>query len=161
MLKRHDARPGGAPDAVSWTARVRWEDGLARGRSRGHGLDVLAPVRFTAGGDVAPASLDVLLCALGGEIVAAFAAVAARANLTLDALEAAVTAQLENPLVAAGVIGELGSPAIATARVTLFVSSPDREDDLRHALDRALARCPLQATLGRACAMGVDLRIVP
>lgn len=161
MLKRHDARPGGAPDAVSWTARLRFEGGLARGRSRGHGLDVLAPVRFTEGGDAAPAALDLFLCALGGEILTAFAAAAARAGLTLDALEAAVAVQLENPLMAAGVVGEAGSPALAAAQVTLYASSPDDEAALRAALDRALSRCPLHATLGRACDLGVALRIVP
>lgn len=161
MLKDHTARPWGAPDAVSWTARVRWHAGLAHATSRGHAVTVLAPLRFTQGGDPAPAALDLLLCALGGEVLSAFAAAAVRAGLTLDQTEAAVSARLENPLLAAGVIGESGSPALADAVVTVYASSPDEPAALEAALAAALPRLPIVATLRKACPVRVDLVIVP
>jgi len=161
VLNSRDARPVGAPDAVSWTARVGWHGGLALARARGHGVAVLAPVRFTAGGDPAPAALDLLLCALGGEILSGFARAAARAGLTLDAAEAAVDAYLENPLVAAGVVGEAGSPALAAAGVSLYASSPDPEAALRAVLDAVLSQAPVHATLARACPITVELCLIP
>ena len=160
MLKSRDARPVGAPDTVRWTARVRWQGGLALARARGHDVPVLAPVRFTTGGDPAPAALDLLLCALGGEILSGFARAAAQAGLTLDAAEAAVDAWLENPLVAAGVVGEVGSPALAAAHVSLYASSPDPEPVLRAALNAALVRSPVHATLARACPVTVELCLI-
>ena len=161
MLKDRAARPSGVPQQVSWTARVRWQDGLARATARGHDVALLAPLRFTPRGDAAPSALDLLLCALGGEVLSAFVAAAGRAGLTLDQTEAAVSAHLQNPLLAAGVIGESGSPALADAAVTVYASSPDSRAALEAALALALPRLPLHATLSKACPVRVYLVLVP
>lgn len=163
MLKAYDAHPAGAPDSVSWSVRVLLTPGpgaLAVARLREHTLRVHAPVSFKPSGDPAPSSLETLLAALGTEVATGFHTRARRSGKIVDALEASVAASLENPLVAAGVVGEEGSPALARVALTLYVASPEDEADLRDLLDRTLAAGPVHATLARACPVAVTLRLV-
>jgi uncharacterized OsmC-like protein len=162
MLNAYDAHPAGAPDGVQWSARVRLtpgSDAPAVAYLRDHSLRISAPVSFKPSGEPAPSALEALLAALGTELATGFAARARRAGLILDALEVSVLASLENPLVAAGVIGEEGSPALAAAALTLYVASPESEETLRAVCEAALAAAPVYATLSRACPVTVTLKL--
>ena len=160
MLSGYDAHPVGAPDAMQWSARVRLvPDGRALAYARDHTLTLANPLSFKPSGDSAPSALDTLLCALGGELVTGLARCAVRRGLLLDACEVVVSGSLENPLVAAGVIGEEGSPALARLAVTLFVATPDPEAAIRRALDDTLSVAPVYATLARACPITLTLKV--
>lgn len=160
VLSGYDAHPAGAPEAVQWSARVRLtRSGTALAYARDHSLTLSCPVSFKPSGDPAPSALDTLLCALGGELVTGLAKRTTRLGLVLDACEALVSCSLENPLLAAGVIGEVGSPALAALSVTLFVASPDSEDALQKALQEALIAAPVYATLARACPINLSLKV--
>lgn len=162
MLNAYDAHPAGAPEGVQWSARVRFTPGpdtIAVAYLRDHTLRISSPISFKPSGDVAPSALETLLAALGAELATGFATRVRRANLILDALEVTVSAYLENPLVAAGVIGEEGSPALAAALLTLYVASPEPEAALQKALDAALAIAPVYATISRACPVTVMLKL--
>ncbi len=160
MLSGYDAHPAGAPEAVQWSARVRLtQSGTALAYARDHTLTLASPVSFKPSGDRAPSSLDTLLCALGGELVTGLAKRATRLGLVLDACEAVVSGFLENPLIAAGVIGEDGSPALAALKITLFVASPDSEEAIQKALTETLIAAPVYATLARACPITLALKV--
>src|SRR5947208_1466422 len=61
MLNAYDAHPAGAPEGVSWSARVRLtphSDDAATVYLRDHTLHVSAPVSFKPSGDPAPSAYD-------------------------------------------------------------------------------------------------------
>lgn len=162
MLNAYDAHPSGAPDSVQWSVRVLLAPGsqaTALAYLRDHTLRIYSSVSFKPSGDPAPSALETLLAALGGELLSVFISRANRANLTVDALEATVRGSLENPLVAAGVIGEEGSPALAAVEVTLYIASPDPEATLQTILNATLTTAPVYATLSRACPITVTLKL--
>jgi uncharacterized OsmC-like protein len=162
MLNAYDAHPSGAPESVQWSARVRLtpgSDAPAVAYLRDHSVRISSPVSFKPSGDAAPSALETLLAALGAELATGFAARARRSGRILDALEVTVRASLQNPLVAAGVIGEEGSPALAAAQMTLYVASPEPESALEEILHAALAAAPVYATLSRACPIIVTLKL--
>src|SRR5688500_6009082 len=105
-----DARQSGAPEPPTWTARLRWSDGRhATAYAGNHAFGIGQPVSFHAT-DAHPSAVEYLLGALGGDLLSGFARAAARRVVPLDALEAAVSGRLNNPLIALGVIGETGHP---------------------------------------------------
>lgn len=162
MLNAYDAHPAGAPESVRWSARVRLLPDRVAGAVaylRDHTLQIASPLSFKTSGDPAPCALETLLAALGGELITGFASRASRAGLILDALEASVSGSLENPLVAAGVIGEEGSPALAAVTLILYVASPEPEATLQEFLDSTLSAAPVYGTLSRACLITVTLKI--
>ena len=159
MLSAYDALPAGAPESVTWSVRARLKGKDTVVHARDHALSFSRPVSFLPKGDSAPSALDGLLAALAGELVSGFMAIAQRRQLVIDACEAQVVASLENPLVAAGVIGEEGSPGLGKLTATLYVATPDSEDDVKSALDAALVRGPVYATLARACPTNITLKI--
>ncbi|MGC4047295.1 MAG: OsmC family protein [Armatimonas sp.] len=159
MLSAYDTLPAGAPESVTWSVRARLKGKDTVVHARDHTLSFSRPVSFLPKGDSAPSALEGLLAALAGELVSGFMAVANRQQLTVDACEVQVVASLENPLVAAGVIGEEGSPALGKLAATLYVATPDAEGDIRAALDTALTRGPVYATLARACPTSITLKI--
>jgi hypothetical protein len=166
MLSAYDTHPAGAPQSVQWSARVRLNPRcattptVATAYVRDHTLPVANPISFKPSGDIAPSALETLLAALGGELATGFVATVSRRGLILDALELTVSCYLENPLVAARVVGEEGSPAIAAMGVTLYIASPEMEDDLQSALAQALPSLPVYTTLTRACPVTITLKII-
>lgn len=163
MLNAYDAHPAGAPESVQWSARVRLtpDSGTAAvAYIRDHSLLISAPISFKSSGDPAPSALETLLAALGAELATGFSSRIRRAGLILDAVEVTVAASLENPLVAAGVIGEEGSPALARADLTLYVASPEPEETLQTICDATCTASPVLATISRACATTVTLKLV-
>jgi hypothetical protein len=160
VLNAYDAHPAGAPQTVQWAARVRWIAPHATVYLRDHKVAVANPVSFKPSGDVAPSALEMLLSALGGEVVTAFTAQATRSGAVLDAVEAAVSTYLKNPLVAAQVVGEVGSPALAALAITLYVASPETEETIHALWDEVRPHLPVYATLSCACPITLVLKCV-
>ena len=159
MLNAYDAHPAGAPQSVQWFARVRLNTStpntIAQVYLRDHIVTISSPVSFKPSGDPAPSALENLLAALGGEIATGFAGEAKRKSLILDNLEITLSCYLENPLVAARVRGETGSPALAAIVITLYVASPEEEERLTTLLTQTLAHFPVYSTLSRACPIDI------
>jgi hypothetical protein len=105
-----------------------------------------------------PAPLDLLLGALATELLAGFRREAARDGLALDDAELTLSAWLENPLVALGVVGESGSARIASIRGSLYASSTGEPSALAAALARASASGPIHSTLCRVADVGIELK---
>jgi hypothetical protein len=152
---------GSADAPYTWSVRVRGAgDQTASVYARNHAFRVGAPASFRPR-DAHPSAVELLLGALGADLTNGFQAQAARAGITVDALELALSGHLGNALVYLGVVGETGSPAISHIRGTLYVSA-DADDALVQAAWRTtLARSPLYNTLNAAVALTVELQILP
>jgi hypothetical protein len=161
MLSGYSGRPGGAPEPVRWSARARLaRDGGALAFVRDQTLAIGAPISFTISGDTALSALDALLAAAGGEIVTGFARHSERRGLVLDSCEVVVLASLENPLVAASVVGEQGSAAIAALDITVYAASPEPQGVLHDALHDILDSLPVYSTLARGCAITLTFKLM-
>src|SRR5438270_10453427 len=103
------------------------------------------PVEFD---DASPhlSALEYALGAVGGEIVNGLREFARRRRLTIDAVEALVTGELENGLAYLEVIGENGPPRIRRMAIKVFVASVDNQAT-RALFDETIARLPLVSTL--------------
>jgi hypothetical protein len=110
--------------------------------------------------DPHPSAVELLLGALGGDLLGGWRVEAERAGVTLDALEASLTARLENPLRHLGVVGESGSAGIAGIRGTIYLTADATEADLRALWTEVLARSPLHSTLSRCTSLTLELRVV-
>ena len=113
------------------------------------------PVEFdTASPHVA--ALEYALGAVGGEIVNGLREFARRRRLTLDAVEALVTGELQDGLAYLEVRGERGRPRIRRIAVKVFVASGDHTAT-RALFDDTLERLPLISTLRDALQLDIEL----
>jgi hypothetical protein len=108
-----------------------------------------------------PAALDLLVGALAADLLAGLGREAARAGVTLHEAELRLEARLGNPLVALGVVGEEGSPALASVQGTLFVDGDTDEAPIQALWEQACARAPVFATLRHSAAIHFTIRLVP
>jgi len=123
------------------------------------GMEVGAPVSFD---EELPRSsaLECALGALGAEASLGLATLAHRKGLQIEHVESVVRAQLANPLVALGVVGETGDPGFERISITTFVTSPESEVAIQDLWEIAKSRAPLLHTFGRACALETKLEFV-
>ncbi len=143
-----------------WTSRVRWmgED-QATVYTRNHAFTVGGQASFREA-DPHPDAVEYLLGALGGDLLSGFASHAARRGVEVDAMEASIFGQLNNPLVFLGVVGESGHPGFETISFTLYVSADAEEETLEEIWRTTLARSPLLNTLNRCVALTLNLHAV-
>lgn len=148
------------PDFV-WRARVSAESAeRASVYARTHTFVVGAPLDFDEEAG-AVSALEYVLGALGADVLNGFRAEAKRRRLRIDQVEATVEGRLDNPLTYLGVLGEYGHPGIRTARVKVYVSSPDPEGAVRAAWSHSLERSPLACTLRPTVELTLELELLP
>jgi uncharacterized OsmC-like protein len=141
-----------------WTARVRGSgEGDARAYTRNHSFVVGGQASF-AESSQHPMATDYLLGALGGDLISGFSAIAKRRGLVVDAIEARVSGQLNNPLVVLGVVGETGHPGFQAISATLYVSVDADEALLEEVWQETLNRSPLVNTLNRSVDLALELK---
>lgn len=140
--------------------RVRGRpEGVARAYCRKHTFDISAPLGV-GDEEAAPAGVDYLLGALGGELLTGFAREAERRGIELSGLEATVQGRLNNPLRAVGVIGESGHPGFEAIEATLYVGAMADADALDDIWRTALDRAPLVHTLERCVSLSLELSVL-
>ena len=129
----------------------------ARVSVRRQQFSVGRPIEFD---DAAPrvAAIEYALGAAGAEIVNGLRVFAARRRLEIDAVEAVVTAELENALGYLEVIGESGRAGIQSVHIKVFVACGD-ESAVRELFDTMLDRLPLTGTLRAATRFTTELVI--
>jgi uncharacterized OsmC-like protein len=142
-----------------WTARVRWvSDMQAAVYTRNNTFAVGQPASFRDR-DPHPSAVELLLGALGGDLVNGMGASAKQQGLTIDNMELALSGTLANVLVTVGVIGETGDPHFTDISGTLYVSSDSDEAALQEAWAEALKRSPVANTLKYAATISIELRV--
>ena len=147
-------------DETKWTLRVR-ADGKGSNTIyvRQHRLQVGDPLHFDEEYQHTTA-LEHLLGAIGGDLVGGLQVIARRQHLSVNDVEAAVSGTLNNSLTYLGVVGEEGHPGLEQVDITVFVSSPEPEERVRHAWEEMLKRSPLLHTLKSAVKLNLDLKLV-
>src|SRR4051812_36282535 len=113
------------------------------------------PVEFD---DASPhvAALEYALGAVGGEVVNGLREFARRRRLSIDAVEAVVTGELQDGLAYLEVIGENGRPRISRIAIKVYVASADAAAT-RALVDEMLGRLPLISTLRGAVDVDIEL----
>jgi uncharacterized OsmC-like protein len=144
-----------------WSVRVR-----ATGRDRAtayvrrHRFEIGAPVHFDEEAD-AISAVEYTLSALAADLVNGFASLARRRRLQVDAVEAVVTGELNNPLTVLAVVGETGHPGMERVTVKVYVTSGASEGDVQRVWSDALDLSPLARTLRDAVNLRIELRVEP
>lgn len=106
-------------------------------------------------------ALELLLSALAADLVEGYRAQLEKRGIVPFGLELLLKAKLGNALVHLGVIGEHGDPGLSELTATLYVSADASEADLHAALEEALVRAPVYATLRRAANIQLKLAVLP
>ncbi len=106
-----------------------------------------------------PSALDLLVGALAADLLTAFDREAAKSGTPVHEAELRLTARLDNPLLALGVVGETGSAGLAGIDGMLAVSTDAPEVAVRALWERSLARSPVHVTLSRTTPIRIDLRL--
>lgn len=127
---------------------------------RQHRLQPGAPLSFDAEYGAVTA-LEHVLAGIGADVVGTFQAVAKRARVPLDHLEATVTGRLNNPLTHLGVIGETGNPGLEHVAVKLYVSAAAGPEAVEQVWAAAQQRSPMVATFRRLGLLDLQLDITP
>lgn len=153
---RQDRVPG---VGYHWAVRVHAVGrDHARAYARNHAID-LGPAASFGETDPQPGGVELVLAALGADLVNALGALARRRGIAVDGIEVQLSGELGNPLVHLGVVGETGDPGLARIDGVLYVGA-DAEPEVIEELWRITReRSPLWATLGRACALSIELRL--
>jgi uncharacterized OsmC-like protein len=148
------------PAAYAWTVRLRWDgDQATTVYARTNAFTVGPPASFTAS-DPHPSAVEILLGALGADLTNGFQMQAARAGITVDAMELSLSGRLDNALVFLGVIGEEGTPGFRQISGTLYVSADADEAQLQAIWQTTLARSPVYNTLLPGVTLTLDLRVM-
>lgn len=145
---------------MKWSVRVSSRDrGSATVYARKARFEVGPPLGFDVEDERASA-FEVLLGALGADLVAGMKARCHRRRLEVDSVEALVHGELDNPLTHLGVVGEEGHPGLERLAVKVFVETLEEEEVVREAWDEMLARSPLYRTLAAVARCDLELHIV-
>jgi hypothetical protein len=143
-------------DTIAFSLRVTAPSpNVARVSVGGRQFSVGRPLEFD---DASPhvAAIEYALGAIGGEVVNGLRAFADRRRLSIDAVEAVVSATLENGLTYLEVIGAQGQPKIARIHIKIFVAALDLA--ATHTLfEQMLDRLPLVCTLRGALVLTTEL----
>jgi hypothetical protein len=143
-------------DTVAFSLRVTAPDpDVARVSVGRRQFSIGRPLEFD---EASPhiAAIEYALGAVGGEVVNGLRAFASRRRLSIDDVEAVVSATLENGLTYLEVIGEQGQPRIARIHVKVFVAAGDAAAT-RSLFEHMLDRLPLVCTLRAALALTTEL----
>ncbi|MCY0876035.1 MAG: sulfurtransferase TusA family protein [Firmicutes bacterium] len=137
-----------------WSVRVRAMPGLtAQVFARNHSFTAGQPADFSAKVE-APSAMDLLLAALGSDLVVGLRAAASRENHVLDEVECVLRASLGNVLAHLGI--EDGDPSVQNVSGTIYIATVEDEASIHGLWQSVLAHSPLYQTLSRAAQ--IDIR---
>jgi uncharacterized OsmC-like protein len=111
--------------------------------------------------DEHPSALDLLLSALGSDLVLRLQAGLSRTGLEVASLELKLRAELEDPLAALDVRGADGSPALSRVSGVFYLTGFLEEADtelLEETWRQAQQASPVLQTLRRACPVTIEFK---
>lgn len=104
-----------------------------------------APLAFDANYPRTTA-FEMLLSAVGADLVAGLVALARKSRVQLDNVEAVVEGEIGNPLAYLRVVGETGSPGLQSLRAKVYVNTREEEEKVRRVWADLLATSPMVHT---------------
>ena len=105
----------------------------------------------------AATALEYAIGALGADLAVGLRTACRRGRVPVDDVEVLVTAELGNPLMHIGVVGESGNPGIERVVAKVFVRGEALEDDVRDLWSQVVERSPLARTLAQV--LELELRV--
>ena len=145
-------------DPFQWGLRVSAAGkGRAAVYARSHQFEVGAPIPFDSSSERLSA-LELVLGAIGADLVNGFRALAERRRIEVDGVEAVVEGRLNNPLVHLGVVGESGHPGMEAVAVKVYVSSLAPPESVREVWEEAVKRSPLACTFARLLKLELNMQ---
>ena len=132
---------------------------LATVYARTHRVEIGLPLSFDAEYSAITA-LETALGAIGADLCCGIQRLAKKQRLEVDDVEAVVHAELDNPLVHLGVVGEEGSPEMKRVSIKDYVGSLEDEPKLVALLEETRRRSPLIRTFEKAVALELEMRVV-
>ena len=111
-----------------------------------------------APGATHPSSLDLLVSALVADLLGGLHREAARSGVVIHDAELSVSAHLDNPLVALGVIGESGTAAVHAMHGSLYLTCDEPLESVEPLWRHCLERAPVYATLRRCAEITIQLK---
>src|SRR5207248_9503810 len=136
-----------------WRVRIVGEVSEAsRVYARNHAFAVGAAADFRDASPH-PASIELMLGALGGELASGVRSACARRGIAVEGLELTLAGRPDNPLVALGVVGEAGHAGLASIAGTLYLTADADEPTLAAAWQEAQTRSTVHATLSRCLSL--------
>ena len=132
---------------------------LATAYARTHRVEIGLSLSFDAEYPAVTA-LEQVLGAIGADLCCGLQRLAKLRRLEVDEVEAVVQAELDNPLVHLGVVGEEGSPEMKKVSIKVYVGSLENESSLRALLAETRTRSPLLRTFEKAVALELEMRVV-
>ncbi|MBV8086762.1 MAG: OsmC family protein [Chloroflexi bacterium] len=146
-------------EEFTWHVRVRATGKrTATAYVRKSTFEIGVPLQFDEEYENATA-LEMLLAALGADVVNGFREVARRRRVEVHEVEVLVSGRVNNPLTHLGVVGEEGHPGLEQAMVRVYAGSDADETLVRQAWDDALARSPLIHTLRPTVKLNLSLTV--
>lgn len=147
-----------AAKSYQWSVRVRGRDGLtAQVYARNQSFLAGQPADFGVSVE-APSGIDLLLSALGADLVVGMKSSASRFELVLDEVELNLRASLGNVLYHMG-IEEEGYPGVAQITGVMYVATTEDENRVYQLWERVLDHSPLYQTLKRAVQIQLRLEV--
>ncbi|MBX3118288.1 MAG: OsmC family protein [Fimbriimonadaceae bacterium] len=140
-----------------WSVRVRAARNLSTVFAGKSSLNILSRVS-TSGVESAPDPIQTILGALAADINGCFERSLTRRRVLVDAMEATLFADLHSPMVAAGVIGEEGNPAIEAIDISFFASTDGDDSVVESAWEEALRSSSLFQTFSKSAKVHVTFR---
>jgi len=134
------------------------ESGGARVYVRRRHFDIGAPLSFDVEYPCITA-LESLLGAVAGDLISGMTDLARKRRLHVVQVEALVQAELQNPLVSLGVVGEEGHPGIDSLQVKIYADTPESEESMHELWEEVKRRSPLWHTFRSLVRFDVQLII--
>jgi hypothetical protein len=135
-----------------------------RGKSNAYirksSFEVGLPLQFDQDYD-GVTSLELVLAALGADLVNGLRELARRRRVEIHEVEALVSGRVNNPLTHLGVVGESGHPGLEQAGVRVYVASDEDEATIRRLWDEMIAKSPLVHTLRPTVDLELSLNVTP
>lgn len=114
--------------------------------ARSHQVEVGVPLSFDVK-EPRLTAVEQFVAAVTADVLGGFARLAKRERLRLDEIEASVQAEIADPLVFLGVVGESGHPRVARLTLRAYLGTSEPHDRLQPVWDEALRRAPLINTV--------------
>ncbi|MDQ0255274.1 TusA-related sulfurtransferase/uncharacterized OsmC-like protein [Evansella vedderi] len=148
-----------AAKGYQWVVRTSNSDGLtAKVHSRNHSFLVGQPAEFSAKVE-APSAVDYLLASLSSSLVVGFKSHSSRRNIVIDHMEVTLKGKLDNVLYHME-LEDTGSPKVTEVIGTLYISSPNDEQELLDVWKITLDRSPIYQTLKDSIQIQLNFSIV-
>jgi hypothetical protein len=144
-----------------WSVRGTSRDGYLTRVHAGRSSFSVGPAVSFRPDDALPCAIEALLGALAADIASSLASCARERGVEIDAVECRISAELDDPLSAIGVVGASGSPALRAVTGVVYVSADVDGPVLDGVWCGALRRSPLFNTLAPRVALRMELRPEP